>query len=107
VLTPFHSDYPHANEEHKVIFGSDGPWLHPGVEIHKIRLLGLSPKQEALMLGGNAWRLIRHTQTGAGAGRQIERVGLRMARGSVSPQTGHGQANNGYLSPGVQAEYEL
>src|SRR5437868_4454492 len=24
---------------HKVLFGSDGPWIHPGVELHKIRLL--------------------------------------------------------------------
>ncbi len=43
----------------KVLFGSDGPWLHPGVEIHKIRLLGLPPKQEALVLGGNIIRLLR------------------------------------------------
>src|SRR5207302_7675901 len=28
----------------KVLFGSDGPWLHPGVELHKIKLLGLSPR---------------------------------------------------------------
>src|SRR5262249_28248209 len=26
---------------HKLIFGSDGPWLHPGVELVKIKLLGL------------------------------------------------------------------
>jgi len=43
---------------HKVLFGSDGPWLHPGVELHKIRLLGLSPEQEGLIVGGNALRLI-------------------------------------------------
>jgi hypothetical protein len=43
----------------KVLFGSDGPWLHPGVELHKIRLLGLPPKQEALVLGGNIIRLLR------------------------------------------------
>ncbi|HLH03135.1 MAG TPA: amidohydrolase family protein [Bryobacteraceae bacterium] len=42
----------------KVLFGSDGPYLHPGVEIHKIRLLGLSPENEALVLGGNILRLI-------------------------------------------------
>jgi predicted TIM-barrel fold metal-dependent hydrolase len=43
---------------HKVLFGSDGPWLHPGVEIEKIRLLGLPRKQEELVLGGNARRLL-------------------------------------------------
>ena len=42
----------------KVLFGSDGPWLHPGLELHKIRLLGLSREAEALILGGNAWRLL-------------------------------------------------
>lgn len=44
----------------KVLFGSDGPWLHPGLELHKIRLLGLPPEQEAMILGGNALRLLRH-----------------------------------------------
>jgi uncharacterized protein len=43
----------------KVIFGSDGPWLHPGVELEKIRLLGLPRDQEALILGGNILRLLR------------------------------------------------
>jgi predicted TIM-barrel fold metal-dependent hydrolase len=43
----------------KVLFGSDGPWLHPGLELHKIRLLGLPPRQEALILGGNIVKLLR------------------------------------------------
>jgi uncharacterized protein len=43
----------------KILFGSDGPWLHPGVEIQKIRLLGLPPDKEALILGGNILRLLR------------------------------------------------
>jgi predicted TIM-barrel fold metal-dependent hydrolase len=41
----------------KILFGSDGPWLHPGVEIEKIRLLGLPAEQESLILGGNILRL--------------------------------------------------
>ena len=45
----------------KLLFGSDGPWLHPGLELHKIRLLGLPPRDEALILGGNALRLLRGT----------------------------------------------
>jgi predicted TIM-barrel fold metal-dependent hydrolase len=44
---------------HKVLFGSDGPWLHPGLELHKVRLLGLSARDEALVLGGNFLRLTR------------------------------------------------
>lgn len=44
---------------HKVLFGSDGPWLHPGVELAKIRALELPPRDEALILGQNFLRLIR------------------------------------------------
>jgi uncharacterized protein len=44
---------------HKVLFGSDGPWLHPGLELAKVRLLGLPPSAEALVLGGNFLRLTR------------------------------------------------
>lgn len=43
---------------HKVLFGSDGPWLHPGVELEKVRLLRLPPEEEALILGGNILRLM-------------------------------------------------
>jgi predicted TIM-barrel fold metal-dependent hydrolase len=43
----------------KVLFGSDGPWLHPGVELAKIRELRLAPADEALVLGGNILRLLR------------------------------------------------
>jgi uncharacterized protein len=51
---------------HKVLFGSDGPWLHPGVEIEKIRLLGLPRQQEDLILGGNAVRLLKRVRRGRG-----------------------------------------
>ena len=47
----------------QVLFGSDGPWLHPGVELAKVRLLGLRPDDERRVLGGNALLLI------GGAGR--------------------------------------
>jgi uncharacterized protein len=43
----------------KILFGSDGPWLHPGLELHKIKLLRLPQEQEAAILGGNAVRLLR------------------------------------------------
>ncbi|QLE55458.1 amidohydrolase family protein [Nostoc sp. TCL26-01] len=43
---------------HKILFGSDGPWLHPGVELYKIHLLDLSFEQESLVLGKNLLRLI-------------------------------------------------
>ncbi len=43
----------------KVLFGSDGPWLHPGVELAKVAALGLAPATEAQILGGNFLRLIQ------------------------------------------------
>jgi uncharacterized protein len=49
----------------KLLFGSDGPWLHPGLELHKIRLLQLPPDKEDLILGGNALRLLRQVRADA------------------------------------------
>jgi hypothetical protein len=51
----------------KLLFGSDGPWIHPGVELRKIRLLGLPKDQEAMVLGGNVLRLIRQVRVGEAA----------------------------------------
>ena len=42
----------------KILFGSDGPWLHPGVELAKARALGLSRSDETLVLSDNFLRLI-------------------------------------------------
>jgi predicted TIM-barrel fold metal-dependent hydrolase len=42
---------------HKVLFGTDGPWLHPGVELVKVRVLGLAQHEEQLVLAGNFLRL--------------------------------------------------
>ncbi len=42
----------------KLIFGSDGPLLHPGVELARARLLDLPPQDEAKVLGGNIQRLM-------------------------------------------------
>jgi predicted TIM-barrel fold metal-dependent hydrolase len=42
----------------KFLFGSDGPWLHPGVELAKVRALGLSPADEERVLSRNFLKLI-------------------------------------------------
>jgi hypothetical protein len=86
---------------HKVLFGSDGPWLHPGVDIHKIRLLGLPQHKEALILGSNALRLLRQVRVERGERiTQIERAGSARQRCLDHPVAGH-------LPPPVQVEYEL
>lgn len=60
----------------KLLFGSDGPWTHPGLELHKIRLLGLPRDQQAMVLGGNALRLLRHVPASREAV-EIRRPGRR------------------------------
>jgi predicted TIM-barrel fold metal-dependent hydrolase len=48
---------------HKIIFGSDGPFLHPGVELAKIHALKLPPDDEAKVLGGNISRVLCRSRT--------------------------------------------
>ena len=43
---------------HKVLFGSDGPWLHPALELEKIKLLGLHPRAYANVTRNNVIRLL-------------------------------------------------
>jgi predicted TIM-barrel fold metal-dependent hydrolase len=90
----------------KLIFGSDGPWLHPGLELHKIRLLGLRPEQEELILGGNALRLLRQVK------RRVDIESIR--RSAPEPEfaafanvDGHSSQTGNQLPPGTQPEYEL
>jgi uncharacterized protein len=47
----------------KILFGSDGPWLHPGVELAKVRALRLPADQEQLVLSGNLLRLIERVRS--------------------------------------------
>jgi len=62
----------------KILFGSDGPWLHPGVELAKIRALKLSPADEALVLERNFLSLIRNAR------RQLPAVRLRTPSAPVA-----------------------
>ena len=43
---------------HKILFGSDGPWIHPGVELEKIKALHLKKEDEEKILYKNFLRLI-------------------------------------------------
>jgi predicted TIM-barrel fold metal-dependent hydrolase len=83
----------------KVLFGSDGPWLHPGVELHKIRMLGLSPQDAALVLGGNILRLIRNAGTRRPA-HFTRPVSADSGRRTKMPA-------DAPLPPGAQLEYQL
>ncbi|HEY5800772.1 MAG TPA: amidohydrolase family protein [Burkholderiaceae bacterium] len=48
----------------KILFGSDGPWLHPGVELAKVRLLGLAPHEARQIVSQNFLRLIAKVRRG-------------------------------------------
>jgi predicted TIM-barrel fold metal-dependent hydrolase len=50
----------------KVLFGSDGPWLHPGVELAKVRAIGLPEHHERLVLGANLLRLVSRVRRPSG-----------------------------------------
>jgi predicted TIM-barrel fold metal-dependent hydrolase len=68
----------------KILFGSDGPWLHPGLELHKIKLLGLEPRAESLITGANAHRLIFGGDN-RGASFRAKRLHPRSRHARLSP----------------------
>lgn len=47
----------------KILFGSDGPWLHPGIELEKIYALKTCTKDLELMLSANFLRLIKNVRS--------------------------------------------
>jgi uncharacterized protein len=49
----------------KILFGSDGPWMHPGLELQKIYELTADPEDLKLMLSGNFLRLINRKKVPA------------------------------------------
>jgi predicted TIM-barrel fold metal-dependent hydrolase len=91
----------------KVLFGSDGPWLHPGLELYKIKLLGLPRPQENLIVGGNALRLLRNVGANPRAVPNSERLqGTKQYPGG-RPFMGSGRMLESAVPPGAQLEYEL
>jgi predicted TIM-barrel fold metal-dependent hydrolase len=60
----------------KILFGSDGPWLHPGLELAKIRALNLPAAAERRVMGGNLLNLIARPRR---ANAVLSRSGARAA----------------------------
>jgi predicted TIM-barrel fold metal-dependent hydrolase len=88
----------------KVLFGSDGPWLHPGLELYKVRLLRLPPEEEAMILGGNAIQLIRGALVGPKAAHVTCPAEVCPRGSSTAPVS---RLVDDRLAPGVQLEHEL
>ncbi|MCL2105911.1 MAG: amidohydrolase family protein [Oscillospiraceae bacterium] len=55
---PWAKEILEAHGANRILFGSDQPWSDPADELHYLRQLGASPEETALMLGGNAERLL-------------------------------------------------
>jgi predicted TIM-barrel fold metal-dependent hydrolase len=76
---------------HKILFGSDGPWLHPGVELAKVWALELPPAAHRLVVAGNFLRLTRHlravapAQHGAQTATDVSTAPLRTAAAQSDP----------------------
>lgn len=47
----------------KILYGTDGPYLHPEVELAKVKALRLSPAEEQMILSSNFLRLISRVRT--------------------------------------------
>jgi predicted TIM-barrel fold metal-dependent hydrolase len=85
----------------KVLFGTDGPWLHPAVELSKVHALGLPPAQENLVLGANWLRL-----TAASRSRARAQARLRPVSASRVPLT-RSTAAARLLRPGSPQSHAL
>jgi predicted TIM-barrel fold metal-dependent hydrolase len=65
----------------KILFGSDGPWLNPALELHKVRLLDLPAAATAQITGDNVLALI------SDAARRRRARGRTVVRGGESVAT--------------------
>jgi predicted TIM-barrel fold metal-dependent hydrolase len=69
----------------KILFGSDGPWLHPAVELAKIKALRLTASDEQLVLSKNFLRLIsKAARTRSGRVTQLLTFGTVLSQGQRS-----------------------
>jgi uncharacterized protein len=91
---------------HKILFGSDGPYLHPGLELHKVRLLGLKPEKLELILGKNALRLLQTSRVHQTAPPSNWRTMPVSAVSRTRNGWNHGTVQN-QLPPGIPIEHEL
>jgi hypothetical protein len=91
----------------KILFGSDGPWLHPGLELHKIQLLGLPSDQEGLILGGNALQLLRQVRVGKIDTERAWEIKRSSARPDDDGRNRVAVAIDRRLPPPIELEHEL
>jgi hypothetical protein len=87
----------------KLLFGSDGPWLHPAAELYKVRLLRLPAAAEALVLGGNVARLLARVRAQPAIRPELARSRTR-SRVTVAVES---TSQRDVIAPPGQADYQL
>lgn len=78
----------------KILFGSDGPWLHPAVELAKVKALNLSREDERLVSGMNFLRLISGARAGHSPRRDRSFTAPNMSAFVQSERSDPWQADN-------------
>jgi predicted TIM-barrel fold metal-dependent hydrolase len=68
----------------KLIFGSDGPWIHPAVELAKVRELRLPPRDEQRVLSDNLLGLLSNSRRHRGWGPRATTGGDGFSRGALA-----------------------
>jgi len=61
---------------HKILFGTDGPWMHPGVELAKVDALKCNSDEAEQILSGNFLRLQEKFAIGKSDKRRREVISL-------------------------------
>jgi predicted TIM-barrel fold metal-dependent hydrolase len=87
----------------KLLFGSDGPWLHPAAELYKVRLLRLPAAAEALVLGGNIARLLARLRAEPAIRPELARSRTRSLVTVAVESTSQRDA----IAPPGEADYQL
>lgn len=87
----------------KFIFGSDGPWLHPGVELEKVRALHLSEADERGVVALNILKLISRVRKRP----QASPVALRRAVSGPGRQRGPASTNEELRDPWAGEQFPV
>jgi uncharacterized protein len=76
----------------KLLFGSDGPWCHPGLELAKVRALPLAPHLRSGVEGDTIARLVGRAGLHVPPRRAVPIPAARLGRGAAGSRAGSRRA---------------
>jgi uncharacterized protein len=79
----------------KILFGSDGPWLHPGLELAKVQALELPMKEEQRVLGQTFLHLISRVRLSGAA--QLRPSDYRQTHAGQAEISNHKEISDPWL----------